>query len=153
MGRTHAVEVVKDLVHPHDLVVELVIAGGGGQEGVAIRYKHVEEIDHLQEETEDLNDRERVGRREGRKPGRGGKRMGGERRGGGERVEERRREEKGGGRREEGEEKKGEGRREERAGRSSSLALRCQVCGASPAAPAGRCCVWPAERSRWTAGT
>lgn len=47
MQRTHAVEVVEDLVHPHDLVVELVVAVGGGQEGVAVRDEHVEEVHHL----------------------------------------------------------------------------------------------------------
>lgn len=52
--RTHAVEIVEDLVHPYDLVVQLVVAVGGGQEGVAVCYKHVEQIDHLQEEVENL---------------------------------------------------------------------------------------------------
>lgn len=40
-------EVVEDLVHPHNLVIELVVAVGGRQERVAVRDEHVEEIHHL----------------------------------------------------------------------------------------------------------
>lgn len=54
LRRTHAVEVVEDLVHSYYFIVQLIVAVGGGQEGVAICYKHVEQIDHLQEETENL---------------------------------------------------------------------------------------------------
>lgn len=45
--RTHAVEVVKDLVHSYDFVVQLIVAVGGGQEGVAVGYEHVEEVHDL----------------------------------------------------------------------------------------------------------
>lgn len=47
--RTHAVKVVEDLVHSYDFIVQLIVAVGGGQERVAIGYKHVEQIDHLQD--------------------------------------------------------------------------------------------------------
>lgn len=45
--RTHAVEVVEDLVHSHNLVIQLVVAVGGGQERVAVCDEHVEEVHHL----------------------------------------------------------------------------------------------------------
>lgn len=48
LRRTHAVEVVEDLVHSYDFIVQLIVAVGGGQEGVAIGDEHVEQIDHLQ---------------------------------------------------------------------------------------------------------
>lgn len=48
---THTVEVVEDLMHSHYFVVELVVAVGGGQERVAVRYEHVEQIHHLEKET------------------------------------------------------------------------------------------------------
>lgn len=56
LRRTHAVEVVEDLVHSHDFIVQLIVAVGGGQERVAIGDEHVEQIDHLQEEKVNLRD-------------------------------------------------------------------------------------------------
>lgn len=41
-------------MHSYYFIVQLIVAVGGGQEGVAVCYKHVEQIDHLQEETENL---------------------------------------------------------------------------------------------------
>lgn len=49
--RTHAVEVVEDLMHSHDFVVQLVVAVGGGQECVAVSYEHVEQVYYLDKET------------------------------------------------------------------------------------------------------
>lgn len=38
------------LVHPHDLVVEFVVAGGRGEEGVAVCDEQVEDVHDLQRE-------------------------------------------------------------------------------------------------------
>lgn len=38
---THGVQVVKALVHADNLIVEFVIAAGGGQEGVPVCDKHI----------------------------------------------------------------------------------------------------------------
>lgn len=48
---THTVEVVEDLMHSYNFIIKLVIAVGGGQECVAVRYEHVEEIHYLQMKT------------------------------------------------------------------------------------------------------
>lgn len=47
---THTVEVVEDLVHSYDFIVQLVVAVGGGQERVAVCYKHVEQVHYLDQE-------------------------------------------------------------------------------------------------------
>lgn len=54
--RTHTVEVVEDLVHSYNFVVELVVAVGGGQERVAVRYEHVEQVHYLDDKTQIKSD-------------------------------------------------------------------------------------------------
>lgn len=54
-GPTHAVEVVEDLMHSYNFIVELIVAVGGGQEGVPVCDEHVEQIHNLHEETVSLN--------------------------------------------------------------------------------------------------
>lgn len=49
--RTHTVEVVKDLVHSDNFVIQFVVAVGCGQECVSVGYEHVEQVYHLEKET------------------------------------------------------------------------------------------------------
>lgn len=48
---THTVEVVKDLVHSYDFIVQLVVAVGCGKKRVAVCYEHVEQVHYLVRET------------------------------------------------------------------------------------------------------
>lgn len=45
---THGVHAPKDLLHPHDLVVQLVISDWVGQEGVSVGDEEVEDGGNLQ---------------------------------------------------------------------------------------------------------
>lgn len=45
---THGVKVVKDLMHPDDLVIQLIVAVRIGQEGVTISDEEVEYVYNLQ---------------------------------------------------------------------------------------------------------
>ena len=47
MTLTHGVEVVKHVVHADDLVVELIVCAGVGQERVPKRDEQVEDVDNL----------------------------------------------------------------------------------------------------------
>ena len=44
---THRVDILKHFVHPNQLIVELVVSGGVGQECVPIRDEQVEDLHHL----------------------------------------------------------------------------------------------------------
>ena len=50
LSLTHGVQVAEGLVHADDFVVQLIIAVGVGQEGVAICDKQVEHIHNLKQE-------------------------------------------------------------------------------------------------------
>ena len=40
-------DVLKDLLHADQFIVELVVSAGIGQEGVSVGYEQIEDLDHL----------------------------------------------------------------------------------------------------------
>ena len=48
MPRTHCMDILKDFLHANQLIVELVVSAGVGQECVPIRDEQVEYLHHLQ---------------------------------------------------------------------------------------------------------
>ena len=47
-------EIIKSLVTSDQLIVELVIRGGRGKEGVAVGYEHVENLNNLRADCEEI---------------------------------------------------------------------------------------------------
>ena len=54
ISERHGVEIIKSLVTSDQLVVELVIRGGRGEESVAVGYEHVEDLNNLRADCEEI---------------------------------------------------------------------------------------------------